>query len=214
MTSLCHIAEVLTSARKYRRQAEAVGRGQGSEMKDLHWGLARGFGDASLGPALFLAGQGVRVWPGLGYDEWADALRSGEPDELLDLLAEIGLVTDEDPDDASLESCLSLAQRNYAVCPNPNPADALSTSLTDPEGARWRPLRTASLPYDLFPPGMRFFGGGVAEGVRGAVVHANHGEAGEKEALLRRHGLWALGEEEGGGEEESWTCDVGVVAKA
>lgn len=212
-TALCHVAEVLKSYRKYKQQADALGRGQGGELKDLHWGQSAGFAQASLGPALFLAERAVRVWPELAHDEWADVLRSGEPQELLDLLAEIGLATDDDPDNDALESCLSLAQRNHARSSNPNTGDSSATRLTDPASARWHPLRTESLPFDAFPPGMRFFEGGMAAGVRAGVVHANYGEPRDKVELLQRNGLWALGMEGNEGDEK-WTCDVSVIAKA
>lgn len=220
--ALCHIAEVLSAVRKYRRQAEALrarGEGQGGDLKDLHWGQARGFQVASLGPAVFLAERAVRVWPELGQEEWESLMRSGEPQDLLDTLKDLNLATneglvtesddDEEVDEEDMDSCLSLAQRNYLQTPNPQ-VDMDRTSLSDPLASKWAPLRTESLPYDLFPPGMRWFGPGAGVDPRPVVVHANGVAGDEKEALLRKHGLWALG----GDEEKGWTCDAKVMREA
>ncbi|KAM0786099.1 hypothetical protein ACM66B_006910 [Microbotryomycetes sp. NB124-2] len=126
-------------------------------------------------------------------------------------------------------TCDKLAQRLSRTSPrlsSPNAAaqdqDEL-TSLTREYFARKdnskpNPMRikTQSLPYDLFPPGMRYFGSpddfrrGIGKGTRVCVVHANYATGMDKENLLRKAGLWALVNT---GNDE-FMCDAQVMARA
>ncbi|ORY85987.1 hypothetical protein BCR35DRAFT_351549 [Leucosporidium creatinivorum] len=113
-------------------------------------------------------------------------------------------------------TCDDLAKRTNQLSPNPSyytPPTSLTSHYlltTHPSPLPPQPIRTEPLPYDLFPPGMRFFGGGMEPGTRSCVVHANYATGGAKEELLRSRGLWALK----GGREEGWTCDADVLGRA
>ncbi|GAA5863324.1 hypothetical protein JCM8547_006947 [Rhodosporidiobolus lusitaniae] len=200
----------------------------GDTMRGLKKALAPSFQATSLGPALFLSEQLDSHLLTLTHTSFLSALGSGEIEDLLSLLDSSGLSYSP----SSLLSgkpkttCLSLAQSYQTTCPAP-PHDP-PTSLTllasllpspptpfSPLPVRpHRPIRTEPLPFDLFPPGMRFFDGGLEPGARPCVVHANYATGGRKEELLRRRGLWALTREEGREGERRWTCSAEVMQKA
>ncbi|KAK4052288.1 hypothetical protein OIO90_004369 [Microbotryomycetes sp. JL221] len=82
-------------------------------------------------------------------------------------------------------------------------------------------IRTSSLPFDLFPPGMRYFGGGgISKGTKTCVVHANYATGTDKENLLRRKKLWALVLEndkvdsDEDQQQQEYMCDLDVINKA
>ncbi|GAA5978661.1 hypothetical protein JCM11641_002804 [Rhodosporidiobolus odoratus] len=201
--------------------------GQGIGL--LKIATAPSFQATSLGPALFLSEQHEAHLPEIDYQHWLAALGSGDVDDLLFLLEDSGLSLTSP---SSGQTCLSLAQTYQSTCPAPprplSTLDLLASLVTPsspsvpPPVRPHRPIRTEALPFDLFPPGMRFFDGGLEPGARPCVVHANYATGQSKERLLRERGLWALvepeGEEEdgrkGAGEGEGWKCHAGVMERA
>ncbi|GAA6051424.1 hypothetical protein JCM3770_000513 [Rhodotorula araucariae] len=184
---------------------------------------APSFQATALGPAVFLAEQRGAFLPEVSHERFMAALGSGEVDDLFDLLEDAEL--DLNPETGRADrgrSCLALAQAQQTQCASPyaeSELGAFATSLTREylehvlrAPPPHRPVRVEPLPYDAFPPGMRFFDGGLEPGARPCVVHANYATGGMKEQLLRQRGLWALVRpEEGDGQ---WRCDAGVMAKA
>lgn len=104
-------------------------------------------------------------------------------------------------------TCDDLARQTSLTSPNPHFSPSPFNSFTPSSPL---PILTSPLPYDLFPPGMRFFGGGMEPGTKSCVVHANYATGVEKEKLLKGRGLWALK----GGAEEGWKCDAEVLRNA
>ncbi|GAA6036210.1 hypothetical protein JCM8097_006837 [Rhodosporidiobolus ruineniae] len=199
-----------------------------SGIKSLKKAVAPSFQATCLGPALFLSEQTAAHLPIVSHERWLAALGSGEVEDLLDLMDESGLATHagaaggEQP-----KTCLSLAQAYQTVCPAPPPPLSTlellasyvpSPSSFDPSSPPnprpHRPIRTEPLPYDLFPPGIRYFDGGLEPGAKPCVVHANYATGGTKEKLLRERGLWALVENEDEAAGERWTCSADVMAQA
>ncbi|BGP43246.1 hypothetical protein JCM10450v2_007392 [Rhodotorula kratochvilovae] len=184
---------------------------------------APSFQATALGPAVFLAEQRGAFLPEISYERFLAALGSGEVDDLTDLLEDAEL--DLNPATGRADrgrSCLALAQAQQTQCASPHAESelgAFATSLTREylehvlrAPPPHRPVRVEPLPFDAFPPGMRFFDGGIEPGARPCVVHANYATGGMKEQLLRDRGLWALVRpEEGDGE---WRCDAEVMQKA
>lgn len=133
-------------------------------------------------------------------------------------------------------TCEKIAQRVAQTCPVPSSSsfetgghDGIpETSLTRRSGygrlrKRRSGIRHEPLPYDLFPPGMRFFArsgagsdgdAGVDTGSRACVVHANYATGGDKARLLRSRGLWALVEDRTTDGEIRYMCDADVLVKA
>ncbi|GAA5877988.1 hypothetical protein JCM16303_002805 [Sporobolomyces ruberrimus] len=217
-TAICHIAMLLRSLATGRRLAYDPE----SKMSTLTKARAPSFQATALGPALFLAEQAFSSLPEPSHDQWMEALGSGNLDDIIDILDESLLSLD---DRNGGQTCLQIAQTFQTFSPNPNfLSDAGVTSLTSRyslstnsalghHAKAHTPIRTEALPYDLFPPGMRFFDGGLEPGTKPCVVHANYATGSKKEELLRTRGMWALlrGEEgEGGG----WRCDAQVMARA
>ncbi|GAA5895650.1 hypothetical protein JCM6882_000361 [Rhodosporidiobolus microsporus] len=199
-------------------------------IASLKKATAPSFQATALGPALFLAEQGEAHLPSLSHAQWLAALGSGDVDDLLDVLDEsglsyvpsIGFASSSSSKGAKKRTCLSLAQAHQRFTPAPPPPlttlellasyAAPATPYSPPPTRPHRPVRSEPLPYDLFPPGMRFFDGGLEPGARPCVVHANYAMGKKKEELLRERGLWALvpSSEEGG----QWTCSAEVMARA
>ncbi|GAA6015471.1 hypothetical protein JCM10207_008606 [Rhodosporidiobolus poonsookiae] len=216
---------VLDKPKGEARAAAAAAAEEGEEespgkLKALKKATAPSFQATALGPALFLSEQNAAHLPTFTHDAWLSALGSGDVDELLDALSAAGLTLGR-PGAGS--TCLALAQSYQTVCPAPPsplsrlellaaliPAPSSGTVARTPRPHR--PIRTEPLPYDLFPPGMRFFDGGLEPGARPCVVHANYATGKKKEELLRGRGLWALVEPEGEGGE--LTCSAEVMARA
>ncbi|BGP19805.1 hypothetical protein JCM10213_003114 [Rhodosporidiobolus nylandii] len=210
-----------------------AGEGEDEEgrIASLTKARAPSFQATALGPALFLAEQLEAHLPTVSHGRWLAALGSGEVDDLLDLLEESGLTLsglDGGGGGAGAgkrTTCLSLAQSYQTICPAPPPFLSSLTYLssllpfptpsTPPPTRPHRPIRASPLPYDLFPPGMRFFDGGLEPGARPCVVHANYAMGRRKEDLLRARGLWALVEPEGEGEDaDGYRCKASVMDRA
>jgi hypothetical protein len=152
-----------------------------------------------------------------------EALGSGNIDDIIDILDESMLSLD---DRNGGQTCLQVAQTFQTFSSNPAflPDSGVTTltaqysrsshSTFAPVAKAHTPIRTEALPYDLFPPGMRFFDGGLEPGTKPCVVHANYATGSKKEELLRKRGMWALvrGEEEGEG--GGWRCDANIMARA
>ncbi|KAK4048445.1 hypothetical protein OIV83_004791 [Microbotryomycetes sp. JL201] len=263
-------------------------------IKSLVRAHAPSFQATSLGPALFLAEKGHDVLGNVEHQEWVDAISSGEPQRLLDILDRAGLglpsTSEEDealieeqerlayerqlagedddydfddaydPDDAPREdegleeflqrvgrlkgrewmkrhsssetdnksrlTCDKLAQKLALTSPRSSSPmhdssdDVGWTTLTREYIGRRRPnpsrIKTQSLPYDLFPPGMRYFGlpddvqQGISKGTKVCVVHANYATGMDKENLLRKAGLWALVQPR----PNEYMCDANVMREA
>lgn len=171
-------------------------------ISNLVRAVAPSFQATALGPAIYLSQQNISLFPsGLNSQKWLDVLSSGDTDDIMRLLFDAGI-------DEEGETCVELASRNFDVSRNPNdrPLEVLS------ENSRSAPIKSEPLPYQLFPPGMSFFGdgnsrggGGMEDGVRPCVVHANYASGSKKEELLRERGLWALSE---------GSCDAKVLKDA
>ncbi|GAA5891704.1 hypothetical protein JCM8208_007375 [Rhodotorula glutinis] len=184
---------------------------------------APSFQATALGPAVFLSEQPAAFLPEISHERFLTALGSGEVDDLLDLLEDAEL--DLNPATGRADrgrSCLALAQAQQTTCANPlasSELGAFATSLTREylehvlrAPVPHKAVRVEALPFDVFPPGMRFFDGGLEPGARPCVVHANYATGSMKEQLLRKRGLWALIRPEDGGGE--WRCDAEVIARA
>ncbi|GAA5932413.1 hypothetical protein JCM1841_001379 [Sporobolomyces salmonicolor] len=221
-TALCHISMLLSSLATGRRQAFA----SESSIAELDKARAPSFQATALGPALFLAEQVLPSLPEVSHEQWMDALGSGNVDDLVEILEESGLAglpDDEGGDAGEGKTCLELAQAFQTFSPNPSflldsGITSLSSaySLSRPSRRSTRPhtpIQTAALPYDLFPPGMRYFDGGLEPGTQPCVVHANYATGGRKQELLRERGLWALVEPQKNG-GDVWRCDADVLARA
>lgn len=238
-TMLCHVSmlqEALESGRKatqYRRAREDAPADQSMSPELDLGGLppsqrpselrAPSFQATALGPALFLAEQPAAFFPEVSHERFLTALGSGEIDDLLDLLEDAEL--DLNPATGRADrgrSCLALAQAQQTLCANPRAESelgAFATGLTREylehvlrAPPPHRPVRVEALPFDVFPPGMRFFDGGLEPGTRPCVVHANYATGSLKEKLLRERGLWALIRPEDG--DGQWRCDAGVIERA
>lgn len=192
---------LLESLEAGRKQAAQHNPNQLASIEHLLRATAPSFQATALGPALFLSSQSTRLLPLVSHDKWMEALGSGVAEDLLTLLADAGLGTGG-------TTCVQQARQNHAVSPNPHPSPD-STSLTSPDPPH-SPIRMEQLPYDMFPPGMTFFGGEREEGIKPCVVHANYAMGNEKESLLKGKKLWAIR----GGKEEGWTCDVQTMRNA
>lgn len=203
-TALCHISMLLHELTVAREQASRL-FDPTTSIEGLVRAKAPSFQATALGPALFLLSQPLPTLPRVSHAEWLEALGSANVDDLLALLDEAQLGP------SSGTSCLDLAQRNWDLSPNPQRELVDDTGVLRPDGDEVnRGARVEALPYGEFPPGMSYFGREEEAGVRPCVVHANYATGMEKERLLRERGLWALG----GGEEEGWTCDAGVMSSA
>ncbi|GAA5915581.1 uncharacterized protein JCM6883_004238 [Sporobolomyces salmoneus] len=217
-TAICHISMLLRSLATGRRLAYEPD----SKIAELTKARAPSFQATALGPALFLAEQILPSLPEPHHEQWMEALGSGNIDDIIDILDESMLSLD---DQNGGRTCLQTAQDFQTFSPNPAFLfDSGITSLTaqysrsaqltfGPTAKAHSAIRTEALPYDLFPPGMRFFDGGLEPGTKPCVVHANYATGSRKEELLRKRGMWALlrGEgEEGGG----WRCDAEIMARA
>lgn len=109
------------------------------------------------------------------------------------------------------QTCDKLALSLSQLCEAESEPD---TTLTRVWRARQRhiQIRHEALPYDSFPPGMRFFGGGAEKGQRACVVHANYATGASKEKLLRERKLWAVVPPSE--TDRRWMCDAGVMRRA
>ncbi|GAA97745.1 uncharacterized protein L969DRAFT_55485 [Mixia osmundae IAM 14324] len=213
-TTLCHIASTLEWRGRAEEEARDELENEGLPESDMprllkkHNKLQRapGFQDSSLGPAIWLAEEGLL--PHLSHERFMDALTSGDPDDLLALMSEMGLGPDDPP-------CDIKARRAYKRCPNPD-HPAHSPFAAFERRARWRDtpllsghkrrsvqhytrpppniqIRTEPLPYALFPPGRGFFDEKEREnGAEAVVVHANYAIGKYKEKIMKREGIWAL----------------------
>ncbi|GAA5960882.1 hypothetical protein JCM3765_007523 [Sporobolomyces pararoseus] len=225
-TAICHIAMLLRSLATGRRLAFEPD----SKLEQLIKARAPSFQATALGPALFLAEQVLPSLPEPHHEQWMEALGSGNIDDIIEFLDESMLSLD---DRNGGETCLQIAQTFQTFSPNSRfLIESGVTSLTSrysrssnsnlgPQAKAHTPLRTEALPFDLFPPGMRFFDGGLEPGTKPCVVHANYATGSKKEELLRKRGMWALvrGEENHEGEGEGrvgggWRCDAKVMAHA
>ncbi|GAA6007509.1 hypothetical protein JCM11491_004190 [Sporobolomyces phaffii] len=218
-TAICHIAMLLRSLATGRRLAYSPD----SKIGELSKARAPSFQATALGPALFLAEQVLPSLPEPRHDQWMDALGSGNLDDMIDILDESLLALD---DRNGGQTCLQLAQAFQTFSPNPHfLVDSGVTSLTATysrsshsslghDAKAHIPIRTEALPYDLFPPGMRFFDGGLEPGTKPCVVHANYATGSKKEELLRNRGMWALVRGESGEPGGGWRCDATVMARA
>ncbi|GAA5930764.1 uncharacterized protein JCM15063_002451 [Sporobolomyces koalae] len=216
-TAICHVAMLLRSLALGRRLAFEPE----SKIVELTKARAPSFQATALGPAMFLAEQILPTLPQPSHRQWIDALGSGNLDDMIDILDESMLALD---DRNGGKSCLQIAQEFQHFSPNPTfLSESGVTSLTSrftlsshsatahmPRAHT--PIRTEALPYDLFPPGMRFFDGGLEPGTKPCVVHANYATGSKKEALLRERGMWALVPGEQG--DERWRCDAEIMARA
>lgn len=205
-TALCHLSMLLQSLENAQAADDPYGEVR-EGIANLHRAIAPSFQATSLGPAMFLAEREVPELPPLDHSLWMEAMNSGSVTDLMDLLWDAGLDTDE-----GRVTCDILAKRNHHQSANPVPPNLALTSLTAPPHRRkpHSPVRTETLPYELFPPGMRYFKGGMDDGVKPCVVHANYATGQLKEQLLQGEGLWALR----GGDAEGWTCDAKVLKDA
>ncbi|GAA5827791.1 hypothetical protein JCM11251_007675 [Rhodosporidiobolus azoricus] len=203
----------------------------GDDIGSLKKATAPSFQATALGPALFLSEQDEAHLPVVSHEQWLTAIGSGDVEDLLDVLDDAGL--DYHAATSSLSflhgrqkkkrTCLTLAQSHQLFTPAPPPPfstlELLSSytfhsSPDSPPPVRpHRPVRSEPLPYDLFPPGMRFFDGGLEPGARPCVVHANYAMGKRKEELLRERGLWALITPQERG-EGGWTCSADVMMRA
>ncbi|GAA5917013.1 hypothetical protein JCM5296_000114 [Sporobolomyces johnsonii] len=221
-TALCHVSMLLSSLATGRRQAFDWE----SSIAELVKARAPSFQATALGPALFLAEQVLPSLPEVSHEQWMDALGSGNIDDLIEILEESGLAglpDDEGGDAGGGKTCLELAQAFQTFSPNPaflldSGITSLSSAyaLSQPYHHSTRPhtrIRTAPLPYDLFPPGMRYFDGGLEPGTKPCVVHANYATGSRKQELLRERGMWALVEPQTHG-RDVWRCDADVLARA
>lgn len=218
-TAICHISMLLRSLATGRRLAFEPD----SKISELTKARAPSFQATALGPALFLAEQLLPSLPEPHHGQWMEALGSGNIDDIIDILDESMLSLD---DRNGGQTCLQVAQTFQTFSSNPAfLSDSGVTTLTTqysrsshstfvPVAKAHTPIRTEALPYDLFPPGMRFFDGGLEPGTKPCVVHANYATGSKKEELLRKRGMWALvrGEEEGEG--GGWRCDANIMARA
>ncbi|KAK4704295.1 hypothetical protein P7C70_g1914, partial [Phenoliferia sp. Uapishka_3] len=202
-TALCHVAMVLRELETGRRQATDLWDSTRS-IEKLVRAKAPSFQATSLGPALFLAEQEVEALPRVSHEDWMRALSSGSIEDFQELLESAGL------DLHSGSTCLDIAQRNWAISPNPHPGSLTPQSTLVPDNDKYRATRVEALPFGMFPPGMSYFGKDQEEGIKPCVVHANYAVGKEKEDLLRDGKLWAL---VGGGVEE-WMCDAEVMRNA
>ncbi|GAA5842698.1 hypothetical protein JCM3766R1_005756 [Sporobolomyces carnicolor] len=218
-TALCHISMLLRSLSTGRRLAFEPD----SKIAELTKARAPSFQATALGPAVFLAERILPSLPEPQHEQWLDALGSGNIDDMIDILDESMLSLD---DQNGGQTCLQIAQRYNSFSANPRfLSDSGVSSLTarysrtshsvfGSEAKAHTSIRTEALPYDLFPPGMRFFDGGLEPGTKPCVVHANYATGSKKEELLRNRGMWALvrgeGEKEGGG----WRCDADIMSRA
>ncbi|GAA6060822.1 hypothetical protein JCM10212_000595 [Sporobolomyces blumeae] len=221
-TAICHISMLLRSLATGRRLSFELD----SKIEHLSKARAPSFQATALGPALFLAEQIVPSLPEVSHDQWMEALGSGNIDDMIDILDESGLALD---DRNGGQTCLQLAQGFQAFTPNPTYlVDLGVTSLTAaythaPDSVLRDPrhvaraherIRTEPLPYDLFPPGMRYFDGGLEPGTKPCVVHANYATGLRKEELLRSRRLWALVPPAKDGKRNDWRCEADVMLRA
>lgn len=260
-TAMCHVSMLLKSLEKAKEQAKWImyseededadlveeAGDEGEEPQEKRIGslvkaVAPSFQATSLGPALFLAEQGMHTLPVVSHRIWMDVMSEGGDfgvEGLEQLLEEAGMgdvegEEAEDDDEWDHEedgpppprrsasrrttrlTCDELAQLTNRLSPNPSfhpPTTSLTRTYYRSPFNHLRPhprVRSEPLPYDLFPPGMRFFGGGMEEGTRACVVHANYATGSAKAELLRSRGLWALR----GDGQEGWTCDAEVLRRA
>lgn len=221
-TAICHISMLLRSLATGRRLAFEPD----SKIGELNKARAPSFQATALGPAVFLAEQILPSLPEPSHEQWMEALGSGNLDDMIDILDESGLALD---DKNGGKTCLQVAQSFQTFSPSPsflldNGITSLSSHYTLSPHSTFAhlpkahtPIRTEALPYDLFPPGMRFFDGGLEPGTKPCVVHANYATGSKKEELLRERGMWALvpprageGDQAGGG----WRCNARVMDRA
>ncbi|GAA5883966.1 hypothetical protein JCM3774_000884 [Rhodotorula dairenensis] len=228
-TALCHISMLLHALETGQRQARL--RGAHSEAGEDPFNLAAApmasarapsFQATALGPALFLSEQVAIDMPEISHEHFLDALGSADVEDLHFLLEIAGLAPDPYSGEVP-KSCLAQAQEFQHMTPARiptgwhEPPTSLTLQYYDSLGAAGprphTPIRVEPLPYDLFPPGMRYFDGGLEPGTKPCVVHANYATGSKKEELLRSRGLWALvrPDEVDSGE---WTCDVKVMREA
>ncbi|GAA6006110.1 uncharacterized protein JCM10292_006553 [Rhodotorula paludigena] len=234
--ALCHISMLTEALETGRKMLHAVSPATSplGEPQVVLGGVQRpgarapSFQATALGPAVFLAEQAGALLPETSHERFMAALGSGDVEDLLFLLQDAEL--DLDPSTgkpAPGKSCLALAQtQGQHVCAAQWASTDLagfSTSLTRTYLADvlraplpHQPVRTEALPFDAFPPGMRFFnGGGMEPGARACVVHANYATGGKKAQLLRENGLWALVEPDGSpGGDGQYRCDAGIMDRA
>ncbi|GAA5990472.1 hypothetical protein JCM10908_007386 [Rhodotorula pacifica] len=229
-TALCHISMLLQAVEVGQRQARERGA-VSSEMGEDPFNLAApqmagarapSFQATSLGPALFLSEQVAIDMPEISHEHFLDALGSADVDDLHFLLEIAGLAPDPYTGEVP-KSCLAQAQEFQYMTPAKiptgwhEPPTSLTLQYYDMLGAAGprphTPIRVEPLPFDLFPPGMRYFDGGLDPGTKPCVVHANYATGSRKEELLRSRGLWALVRPE---ETDlgKWTCDVKVMREA
>ncbi|SGY55639.1 BQ5605_C006g04054 [Microbotryum silenes-dioicae] len=229
-TAICHIAMILRSIEDGLAQligadnAELDVEGK-ARLSTLRRAIAPSFQGTSLGPAMFLAEDEDPVLPVLTHEEWMETLGSFDESKIIGLLKEAGLggalrdlINDPEAyannarDRRKMCEDLAISKSKRTTCPNPIP-EMDRTSLTIPAQngrAFHRGIKTEVLPYDIFPPGMRYFDGGLASGERPCVVHANYATGKTKTELLKREKLWALVQDERG----QYRCDAEVMDRA
>ncbi|SCV73158.1 BQ2448_7083 [Microbotryum intermedium] len=228
--AICHIAMILRSIEDGLAQvigaddAELDAEGK-ARLSTLRRAIAPSFQGTSLGPAMYLAEDDNPVLPVLTHEEWTETLGSFDDSKIIALLEEAGLggalrdlINDPEAyannarDGRRMCENLAISRSKRTTCSNPNPSmDRTSLTIPAQKGRAFhRGVKTKVLPYDVFPPGMRYFDGGLARGERPCVVHANYATGKTKEELLRREKLWALMQDEQG----EYRCDAEVMSRA
>lgn len=231
-TALCHISMLLQALEAGARQFRMGGvlRSQSGDddarpnlaAPAMAGARAPSFQATALGPALFLSEQVAIDMPEISHEHFLDALGSADVEDLHFLLEIAGLAPDPVTGQVP-KSCLAQAQEFQYMTPARiptgfhEPPTSLTLQYYDTLGAAGprphTPIRVEPLPYDLFPPGMRYFDGGLDPGTKPCVVHANYATGTKKEELLRSKGLWALVAPDDA-DSDAWTCDVQVMREA
>lgn len=212
-----------------------------TSISSLIRAVAPSFQGTCLAPALHLASLPTTHLPPLTHDQWLHALASPTSLlELLESAGMGSGSTSSSIEEETIDDSLTQEQQAQAVAARDRRRRAAAlarptqrttcdrvlsalahtcqlrtedeSTLTRSWRRQHRPIRHEALPYDSFPPGMRFFGGGAERGQRACVVHANYATGKLKEELLRGRGLWALIPPTA--HDDKWTCDAGVMRRA